>query len=75
MTFDLIKHIKINTLLITKNLYTSLYSMIYLVRYALSFSSIDGSYFNDKRNSAAGHSGHETHRATEDRAYGLAHSG
>ena len=36
MTFNLIKHVKIKTLLITKKLYTSLYSVnIYLVRYAL----------------------------------------
>jgi hypothetical protein len=35
---------------------------------ALSMWSMDGSYFKNKRNSAAGHRGHETHRATEDLA-------
>ena len=38
------------------------------VIYALVLWSIDGSYFKDKRNRAAGHRGHEGYRATEDRA-------
>jgi hypothetical protein len=32
------------------------------------YSYIDGSYFKDKRNRAAGHRGHKGQRATEDRA-------
>jgi hypothetical protein len=58
-----IAHIKIKILLIIKNSYTSLYSVN--MRYVLSMWCINGSYFKDKRNRAAGHRGQETHRGTE----------